>query len=80
MQKERRTGLRMGVIIILVAMIVATVTSCIDQPDYGKDPHDIYGNFDALADIVGSHYCYFEEKGVDWDALCREYRAKIFQV
>lgn len=77
MQKERRTGLRMGGIIILVAMIVATVTSCIDQPDYGKDPHDIYGNFDALADIVGAHYCYFEEKGVDWDALCREYRAKI---
>lgn len=63
----------------VVAAVVggATVAGCVDQPDYGKHPYDAYANFDALADIVGSRYCFFEEKDIDWEALCAEYRAKI---
>lgn len=55
----------------------ALLTACVDQPDYGRHPYDAYANFDALADIVGSRYCFFEEKDIDWEALCREYREKI---
>lgn len=63
---------------LIGAGIAATImTACVDQPDYGKHPYDVYANFDALADIVGSRYCFFEEKDIDWDNLCREYRAKI---
>lgn len=51
--------------------------SCVDQPDFGKNPNDPWANFDALAHIVGSRYCFFEEKGIDWDSLCREYRRQI---
>ncbi|MDE6073052.1 MAG: S41 family peptidase [Muribaculaceae bacterium] len=39
--------------------------------------NDVEGNFDALWKIVDEHYCFFEEKGVDWDAVYREYRPKI---
>lgn len=51
--------------------------SCVDQPDYGKHPYDTYANFDALADIVEDRYCFFEEKDINWQALCRQYRSQI---
>lgn len=62
----------------LTCAIIATgLSACIDQPDYGKKPEDPFANFDALADIVGSRYCFFEEKAINWDSLCREYRKNI---
>lgn len=39
--------------------------------------NDIYGNFDALWTILDEHYCFFEEKGIDWEETGRRYRAKI---
>lgn len=60
------------------ACICATaVASCVDQPDYGHHPYDSYANFDVLAETVGSRYCFFADKNIDWDKLCSEYRAKI---
>ncbi len=56
---------------VIVAMMLA---GCHDAPDYENDP---FGNFDALADIVSQRYCFFAEKDIDWDAKCKEYRAKI---
>ena len=55
----------------------AILTGCVDQPDFGRRPYDPYANFDVLAETVGSRYCFFREKDVDWGALCREYRAQI---
>lgn len=57
-----------------IILLAIGVTSCHDAPDYKDDP---YGNFDALADIVSQRYCFFAEKGIDWDAKCREYRAYV---
>lgn len=62
---------------ILWAVALAALPGCTDYPDYGKDPYDAYANFDALTDIVGSRYCFFAEKDIDWESLCAEYRAKI---
>ena len=62
------------------AVGIATLTlasSCVEQPYYGKHPYDAYTNFDALADIVGDRYCFFKEKNIDWQALCRTYRSQI---
>jgi len=39
--------------------------------------NDVYGNFDALWKIIDEHYCFFEEKNIDWDAVGEKYRAKI---
>lgn len=55
-------------------LLATTLSSCHDSPEY---ENDIYGNFDALWDIVDTHYCFFEEKGIDWDDIGRKYRAKI---
>lgn len=65
--------------ISLTAILASTIlmVSCVDQPDYGKDPYDLYSNFDLLASTVGERYCFFAEKDIDWDALCRKHRVEI---
>lgn len=55
-------------------MLSAMLTSCHDEPDYSDD---IYGNFDALWDIVDRRYCFFEEKGLDWNEIGKTYREQI---
>lgn len=63
-----------------VAMSVATslaLTSCIDEPDYGKHPYDPYANFDVLARTVGERYCFFKEKNIDWQEVTKKYRSQI---
>ena len=39
--------------------------------------NDYYGNFDALWTILDEHYCFFEQKEIDWDAIREEYRGRI---
>lgn len=58
----------------LALPFMAAVTSCHDAPEYSND---LYGNFDALWNIMDQRYCYFEEKGVDWDEIGRKYRARL---
>lgn len=50
------------------------MTGCHDEPDY---KNDVYGNFDALAGIISSRYCFLEEKGIDWEAVTCDYRERI---
>lgn len=38
---------------------------------------DVVGNFDALWTVVDEHYCFFEEKGVDWDEVYSRYRQRV---
>ena len=45
--------------------------------DYEKYDNNLAGNFDALWTIVDEHYCFFEEKDVDWDAVGTKYRAML---
>lgn len=35
------------------------------------------GNFDALWTILDRNYCFFEYKDIDWDAVYRDYSARI---
>lgn len=58
----------------LLLILAFSMSSCHDTPEYQNDP---YGNFDALADIVGNRYCFFQEKGIDWKAVCAEHRKKV---
>lgn len=50
------------------------LTSCRDSVDFADDP---YGNFDHLAHIIDTRYCYLDTKGIDWPAITARYRAKI---
>ena len=49
-------------------------TACHHVDDWGDS---VYDNFDALWSIFDSHYCFFEEKGIDWDSVRAEYRPRI---
>lgn len=59
---------------LLCGIVMSFLSSCHDAPDY-KD--DIYGNFDALVDIVDTRYCFFKEKDIDWRAIAAKYRTLI---
>ncbi|MDE6399584.1 MAG: S41 family peptidase, partial [Muribaculaceae bacterium] len=60
---------------LLLSIFVATgLASCHEEPEYAND---IYGNFDALWDIVDSRYCFFREKNIDWKKIGDNYRESI---
>lgn len=70
------TNLFRNIIIAIVAVVPFSLGlgSC---HSIEKWDNDIYGNFDALWTILDQHYCFFEEKGVDWDEVGRRYRSAI---
>lgn len=60
--------------IFVLSVLTPLLASCHDSPEY----QDTYlGNFDALYDIVDTHYCFFDEKNVDWPKIGKAYRQLI---
>ena len=59
---------------IITALSSLFMASCHDSPDYSDTN---LGNFDALADIIDTHYCFLEDKGIDWKATVAKYRESI---
>lgn len=59
---------------IAIAALSLLLPSCHEAPDY-KDTG--LGNFDALWEIVDQHYCFFENKHIDWDSVYTAYRKKL---
>lgn len=51
-----------------------TTAGCSDVPEYNNT---LYGNFDALAEIIDTKYCFFEEKDIDWKEVTERYRKEI---
>ena len=58
---------------LLLSILPLLFTSCHDVEEYANNPQ---GNFEALWTILDEHYCFFEYKGVDWQAVKTEYSAK----
>lgn len=52
----------------------ALISSCVDDHHQVNDPA---GNFDSLWRTIDSHYCFFEEKGIDWDSVYQAYRPLV---
>lgn len=50
------------------------MTACVDD---GMQTYDPVDNFDALWKIFDEHYCFFEEKGIDWDSVYTVYRPMV---
>lgn len=59
---------------ILPIVLLLFMSGCLETEEYTNDP---YGNFDALAEIIDTRYCFFEEKGVDWEEVTQRYRARL---
>ena len=61
---------------IYASLILAllTLTSCHSLEEWDDNPR---GNFEALWKIMDEHYCFFEEKGVDWNEVYARYSPKV---
>lgn len=65
---------KFAILSLLTAAAVFTCPACHDLEEYADDPQ---GNFDALWTTLSEHYCFFEEKGIDWDEVYCRYSPKI---
>lgn len=59
---------------ILISALAVIFSSCHSVEQWEQDR---VGNFDALWAVVDQHYCFFDEKQVDWDEVYTRYRPKI---
>lgn len=59
---------------ILTALLLFMTLACHEVDGYVNNPR---GNFEALWTILDEHYCFFEEKGIDWDEVHARYSVKI---
>lgn len=59
---------------LLAVALSSPMASCTDDTDFNNSA---YSNFDALAYIIDTHYCFFEEKDLDWQEITFRYREKI---
>lgn len=68
-----RQSLRLLNILLLPTMALI-MTACHDEPHFDNDP---LGNFDALAHIIDTRYCFLNEKDIDWQEITSRYRKRI---
>lgn len=61
---------------LLVLVAALMLNACIQGSvvDYDNTPN---GNFDLLWTSVDERYCFFEQKGVDWDSIRKVYEPKV---
>ncbi len=59
----------------LIFTILICLTACHHIEEWDNNAT---GNFDALWTAVDEHYCFFEEKGIDWDEVYRKYRKRVY--
>ena len=59
---------------LIFTILLLALTSCHEVEEWENDPR---GNFDALWTILDEHYCFFNEKNVDWDKIYNRYSARL---
>ena len=65
-------------IFLLIFVVVSLVAfSCRKRHVRDFSPK---ANFDALWQILDCKYCFFEEKGIDWDGVRRVYEAQLPEI
>lgn len=60
-------------VLLLMAAPVMTMTSCLDQEEEIKG-ESYYDVFESCWKTMDERYCFFDEKGVDWDDVHRFYK------
>ncbi len=65
-----RRLLNLFVVFILPFMLAA----CVTEDEYDDS---LQGNFEALWRIMDEHYCFFKEKGIDWDSIHAVYQPQF---
>lgn len=54
---------------------VAALCGCHHIDEYENDNR---GNFEALWSVLDEHYCFFKEKGVDWNEVHDRYASRVY--
>ncbi|MCM1110691.1 MAG: S41 family peptidase [Clostridium sp.] len=67
------TKLRLTIRLLIAAALTTTIAGCHDIDEF---PATRDGVFDSLWTTLDEHYCFFREKGVDWDSVYVVYKAK----
>lgn len=69
----RKCNPAVGLLLIVVSLVLS---GCNSIEDYDNNYE---GNFDALWNFVDNHYCFFEQKGIDWDEIGAKYRPEALR-
>lgn len=64
----------MKILRYIIVVLVLALGGCHSLESFDND---YYGNFDALWTTLDQHYCFFQEKEVDWAEVGARYRAKL---
>ncbi|WP_459996070.1 S41 family peptidase [Prevotella dentasini] len=66
-----RRGFFFRLINIFILLVTLTaITGCITNDDFADTPTD---NFEALWKTLDEHYCFFTQKGIDWNEVHTRY-------
>lgn len=66
--------MRTSCLLIISLLIGAALTSCHPIDEF---PADNNGNFEALWTAVDEHYCFFDEKDIDWSKVKARYEQMV---
>lgn len=58
----------------ITLLAILGLSSCHSMEEYTDDPR---GNFEALWSILDEHYCFFDQKDVDWSRVHDTYSRRI---
>ncbi len=62
-------------IALAVTLSAAFAASCHKIEEWDDN---VQGNFDALWTLVDRHYCFFDDKDIDWDEVYDRYHSRIY--
>lgn len=66
--------MRKALNILVVFLLPFAFAACVSEEEYDDSPQ---GNFEALWRIMDEHYCFFTEKGIDWDSIHTVYKPQF---
>ena len=60
--------------LLVVLLVPFALAACVSEEEYDDT---VQGNFEALWRIMDEHYCFFTEKGIDWDSIHAVYKPQF---
>ncbi|WP_278996769.1 S41 family peptidase [Prevotella disiens] len=60
--------------LLSILFILSFLSSCVTNDE---QPDTVQGNVEALWQILDEHYCFFEQKGIDWKGVRQRYLKQI---
>lgn len=58
----------------IITILILSFTSCHEVEEFDNNPR---GNFEALWQIIDSHYCFLIDKNIDWDEIYTRYAPRV---